>query len=305
MQALSSGVEVLRVARKISAGVGFPFAVASLDGEEVAASNGLCLAPNLPVAQVNRDDIVLVVSGAGADETENSDMVAQIRRWARHGVRVWALSSGVIRLAQAQLLTGRKVAAHWEDAAYLAARFPGVKISSALFIHDDRHATCAGGNAAAEFLMDYLARRGSGELVDEIAARLMLDGIRDGRLNQNRPFRFRYQTTNKTVFAALKLMEEHVFDKLSINEIAARLQVTQRHLERLFQANFGSSPAKVYAELRLNAARQEVLHRRRPILDIAQDYGYSRGTFSKAYKRAFGVAPSHDQKSPISVRHGI
>jgi transcriptional regulator GlxA family with amidase domain len=83
-----------------------------------------------------------------------------------------------------------------------------------------------------------------------------------------------------------------------VQEIADRIGLSQRQLERLFKTEFDLSPAKAYAEIRMAGARQEVIAGRRPLIDIALDYGYNVGTFSKVYRRVFGVLPSEDRQGP-------
>ncbi len=71
MQAFSSAIEVLRVARKLGAGDLFSYSVLSLDGATVEASNGLSIVANVDVQNLPKDSIVVVVSGAGVEQTPN------------------------------------------------------------------------------------------------------------------------------------------------------------------------------------------------------------------------------------------
>ena len=54
---------------------------------------------------------------------------------------------------------------------------------------------------------------------------------------------------------ALLLMEQHLADPLPIADIARRLQLSTRQLERLFQTVMGQRPAEFYRGLRLRYAR--------------------------------------------------
>nr|WP_252733126.1 helix-turn-helix domain-containing protein [Shimia thalassica] len=94
-------------------------------------------------------------------------------------------------------------------------------------------------------------------------------------------------------------MENNCFEALSLQDISHRVGISQRQLERLFRKEFQKTPAKVYTELRLDEARQEVLAGHRSLIDIALDYGYQAGNFSKVYQRVFGVLPSEDRKKPV------
>lgn len=296
MQALSSAVEVLRVARKLGADHSCQYSISSLDNQPTAASNGIMVVPDLKIDDLPRTCNLVVISGAGADQEENPGLIAKLRLWDRTGHKVWGISSGVVRLAQAGLLDGSTVAAHWEDVPYLKQNHPKVVVASALFITESRHPTCAGGGAAADFMLHFVRRTAPRELIGDIASRLMIDGVRDGRMRQALPSELHFSTSHRTAFAAIRLMQANCYDALRISEIAKGVGKSQRQLERLFHSEFGKPPSAVYLALRLDEARQEVLAGRRPMADIALDYGFQPGNFSKVYRRMFGVLPSDDRK---------
>ena len=295
MQAFSSAVEVLRVARKLGAAELFRYRVVSLCGAEVEASNGLSILANMDIEQLPTGSIIVVVAGAGVEKTQNPKLLATLRYLARQGHQIWAISSGVVRLAQAGLIDDCQVAAHWEDVPYLKAHHPRVHVSSAIFIPNGPHPTCAGGGAAADLFMHFIKAHGPDGLVEDIASRLLIDGVRDGRVRQNFPAELQFTTSNQRAFAAIQIMLRTRYDPISIASIATQLNVSQRQLERLFHAEFDQTPGAVYLRLRMDEARQEVLMGHRAIIEIALDYGFQPGNFSKVYKRVFNVTPSEDR----------
>ncbi|MBU2943195.1 helix-turn-helix domain-containing protein [Shimia thalassica] len=299
MQAFSSAVEVLRVARKLGATDLFSYSVCGLDGTPVAASNEIAIVPDLDINNLPPNAIMVIVSGAGADRNPNPALISKLRFWARQARPIWALSSGVVRLAQAGLIGGCNVAPHWEDVPYLKEHHPRVDISTSLFVDNVLHPTCSGGGAAADLMLSFVRRAAPPGMIEDIASRLVMDGVRDGRIRQSLPAKMRFETTNKLVFSAVRLMENNCFEALSLQDISHRVGISQRQLERLFRKEFQKTPAKVYTELRLDEARQEVLAGHRSLIDIALDYGYQAGNFSKVYQRVFGVLPSEDRKKPV------
>lgn len=300
MQAFSSAIEVLRVARKLGAEDLYSYSVLSLDGATVEASNGLSVVTNMDVKDLTNDCIIVLVSGADVAQTRNPGLLSKLRYWARQNHEIWAISSGVVRLAEAGLIDDCKVAAHWEDVPYLKASFSRVVLSSAIFIADGPHPTCAGGGAAADLFMHFVKQNGPDGLVDDIASRLLIDGVRDGRVRQNFPAELLFASTNKIVFAAVQIMINAKYEPIALATISKRLGISQRQLERLFHAEFGLTPGAVYMRLRLDEARQEVLMGHRSIIDIAMDYGFQPGNFGKTYKRLFSVTPSQDRAGKTS-----
>lgn len=295
MQAFSSAIEVLRVARKLGAENLYSYSVISLGNATVDASNGLSVVANMDMRDLPKGCIVVLVSGAGVEQTPNPTLLAKVRYWARQNHEIWAISSGVVRLAESGLIDDCKVAAHWEDVPYLKTCFSRVILSSAIFIADGPHPTCAGGGAAADLFMHYIGRNGPDGLVDDIASRLLIDGVRDGRVRQNFPLQLLFTSTNRTVFAAIQIMINSKYEPIALRTISEQLGISQRQLERLFQSEFGLSPGGVYIRLRMEEARHEVLMGHRPIIDIALDYGFQPSNFGKVYKRLFDATPIHDR----------
>jgi len=296
MQAFSSAIEVLRLARKLG-GAALPrYSVAAMEKGLVRASNGIAVQVDHGIADLPRHAILIVVSGAGVHIEKNPRLITRLRRWAREGHQIWAVSSGVVRLAQAGLIDGARISAHWEDVPYLKENHPKVEVSTSLFIGGVKHSTCAGGGAVADLMLDFIRRNSSAELAEDIASRLILDEIRDGRLRQTLPAQRRYVTANKAVLSAIRLMGKNLHETLSTTEIARFSGVSLRQLERLFNAEFGKTPTVVYRELRLDEARQVVISGRKPLNEIAWDYGFQPKQFAKLYRRMFSVLPSEDRR---------
>ncbi|MFA3917640.1 GlxA family transcriptional regulator [Ruegeria hyattellae] len=300
MQAFSSAVEVLRLLHRVRPEAGLRYKALALTGAPVRASNGFALIPDLDLSEVPPRATLIVVAGAEASKVAAPALVARLRDWARRGHPIWGISSGVVRLAQAGLLTGRSVSAHWEDFAYLRQAFPDIEVTTALFTYDSQVATCAGGSAASDLMLHLVRSEFGSETADEIAARLVIDAVRDGRAPQRRSSEMQFETANHLVFATLRQMRANLFAPLSIARIAGDLGISQRQLERLFVQEFDQSPGRVYAQLRLEDARLDVLSGRRDLTEIALDYGYKPVTFSRVYKRLFGVLPSDDRKRAMS-----
>ncbi|TIW90799.1 MAG: helix-turn-helix domain-containing protein, partial [Mesorhizobium sp.] len=91
---------------------------------------------------------------------------------------------------------------------------------------------------------------------------------------------------------AIRLMEAHVDQPLTIAAVAKRAGVTARTLESIFRKSIGETPGAYYLRLRLGAARRLVVDTRVAMADIAGRTGFSSAAaFSRAFSRAFGEAP--------------
>jgi AraC-like DNA-binding protein len=80
---------------------------------------------------------------------------------------------------------------------------------------------------------------------------------------------------------------------VSLEELAIIAGVSPFHLQRMFKQCIGKTPAAYHRELRLCCAAAERAQRKSTFTAVADRYGFAgASSFSHAYRRAFGTAPS-------------
>jgi transcriptional regulator GlxA family with amidase domain len=101
-------------------------------------------------------------------------------------------------------------------------------------------------------------------------------------------------------------MEQHLADPLPIAEIARRLGVSTRQLERLFQTVMGMRPTAFYRSVRLRYARWLLDTTGRSVTDIALEAGFADcAHFSRQFKAMHGASPSHARATGRAVGGGV
>lgn len=91
---------------------------------------------------------------------------------------------------------------------------------------------------------------------------------------------------------ALRHMEEHFSEELSLAEISALAGVSPRHFDRMFAATLGVTPKAYLARLRVARARVLLKTTRRPVTEIAFDCGYADSNyFARVFRRLTGSSP--------------
>jgi AraC family transcriptional regulator, regulatory protein of adaptative response / DNA-3-methyladenine glycosylase II len=92
---------------------------------------------------------------------------------------------------------------------------------------------------------------------------------------------------------ALALIEQGFLEERSLNDLAARIGVTDRHLRRLFVEHLGASPIQVAQTRRLLFAKQLIDQTALPITQIALASGYgSLRRFNDAFRLSYARSPS-------------
>lgn len=92
----------------------------------------------------------------------------------------------------------------------------------------------------------------------------------------------------------------HLQEPLSITEIERRVDMPEGTLARLFKRYLNTTPAAYYRYLRLSQAKNLLQNSKYRINEIGNLCGFENPeSFSRAYKRAFGVAASQDRGEAV------
>ena len=87
-------------------------------------------------------------------------------------------------------------------------------------------------------------------------------------------------------------MDRHLDDPgLTAERIAREHHISTRHLNRVFHRK-AQSPAAWIRQRRLHRSHTDLLQSQRSITEIAYRWGFGdAASFSKAFKRAYGMSP--------------
>jgi transcriptional regulator GlxA family with amidase domain len=97
------------------------------------------------------------------------------------------------------------------------------------------------------------------------------------------------------VHAAAALLRAHLTENLTVGDLCRALNARERTLHAAFYDHLGSSPKAYFKQLRLAAARSELLRARRGtrVTDVAIRWGFLHfGWFAHDYGQHFGETPS-------------
>ncbi|ALB64238.1 Regulatory protein SoxS [Cronobacter condimenti 1330] len=100
------------------------------------------------------------------------------------------------------------------------------------------------------------------------------------------------------IHALTEWIDEHIDQPLNIDVVAKKSGYSKWYLQRMFRTVMHQTLGEYIRKRRLLLAAQELRTTRRPIFDIAMDYGYvSQQTFSRIFRRQFDRTPSDYRQS--------
>ncbi len=88
-------------------------------------------------------------------------------------------------------------------------------------------------------------------------------------------------------------IQNHLDDDLSLDELAGVACFSPYHFHRIFRGMVGESVKEYVRRLRLERTAGELMHRQRPVTQIALDAGYeTHESFTRAFRAMFDMSPS-------------
>ncbi|RUW35398.1 MULTISPECIES: GlxA family transcriptional regulator [unclassified Mesorhizobium] len=289
---VASAVDPLRAANRISGETLFDFKLVSVTGEAPVTTCGLPVAVSGRFDADEPTDMLVVVAGFGTQNYTTSALLAGLRRAARSARACGGVEAGTWLVARAGLLEGRSATTHWEDMEDFSAAFPGVDVRPDRYVIDGPVFTSGGASPTFDLMLHLIRTRLGMAAALDVASVFIYDQARAATDAQPLVSLGRLDGYDPRLAQAIRLMEAHVDEPLTIDAVAKRAGVTARTLESIFRRSIGETPGAYYLRLRLSAARRLVVDTRIAMTDIAGRTGFSSAAaFSRAFSRAFGEAP--------------
>ncbi len=292
MNAFILATEALRIANQNSGETLFRWTIASENGDPVRASNGMWVEADQNLSGIPNSDVIIVLEGNLPTQRISPAMLAILRSAYRHGAMIVSADTGAFAVAAAGLVGERDVIVHWEAATSYAEQHPQSRLRNTIFLVDRQLAFCAGGVAMLDLMLDLIGKFNGSELAREIANAL-IHTPRESTHPQRTDDEADGADTAPLARKLLTIMEENLDFPLPPRDIAQRLGISVRTLERHCMRSFDQSPAQLYLRIRLQAARSLLFYEERKISDIALACGFSYpSVFTRAFESHFGLSPS-------------
>ncbi|MFJ8087834.1 effector binding domain-containing protein [Lysinibacillus sp. NPDC095746] len=101
----------------------------------------------------------------------------------------------------------------------------------------------------------------------------------------------------ESIQKAIKYIEEHLLDDITIEQIAREVNSSVFHFQRTFSILTDMSIADYIRRRRLTLAAQELINTEQKVIDLAYKYGYdSPEAFTKAFRKQHNLTPSEARK---------
>ena len=175
---VTSVIDPLRLANRLSEKQLYVWTIHSTDGLPVTASNGITLVPDGDLEAIPEHATVIVCGGTNVHLYGDKTLFNWLRKQARRGTDLGAVCTDAQLLAMAGLLTGYTCTIHWENQPGFIEEFPDIDVTSGLFEVDRDRFTGAGGTSALDMILSLISSQHGAALASSVAENILHSPIR-------------------------------------------------------------------------------------------------------------------------------
>jgi len=287
---LASVITTLRRANELRARDQFHWRFVSDQPGLIHSAGGMTVRADPAIPDYEMANIMVVIGAKGG---EAGPWLRRMRAMRRDGLPVVLLSDAASAYIRDTPKIGGPVATHWRDAVLLAESGDYPQLTTQFAAHHGGITTAAGAGATVELVLSIIAKILPAHEIAELCNLLLVAELRPFDRQQPRSIAENSQRLDPKILQVMRVMEESIAEPVSLAELAATIHLSGRQLERLFNAELGTSPARFYKSLRAKRARAMLRDTKLSILDVAIATGFSStSAMSKALRVHFGMTSS-------------
>jgi len=300
---IAAATEPLFVANWLAQRTIFDWKVVSVDGQPVRASNGRLVAVDGDIAAAGDCKTVFVLASFDPHRSVSERRVLSwLKRIAKFGVEIGGIENGSLVLAAAGLLNGHEVAVHWDNTVGFQEHYPKTRAVTQLYVRSGKRITCAGASAILDLMIAWIGWHADTDLAGEVAEHLLLGRHRPARTEQRSAARVESSDSDIAVARAHAIMLAHIDEPLACREIARRVGLSLRQLERRVKGELRCSVLQYYRQIRMAKAHQLLQQTELSVTDVALSCGFSTPEyFCRLYRAFFHCSPSYDRRQSTTA----
>ena len=255
---------------------------------------GLSFISNCTYRDLSGDiDTLLIAGGAGVWEAaKDKELLNWLRQMSKKVRRIGSICIGAFVLAAAGLLDGKRATTHWYWCDLLAKTYPMVNVDpNPIFLRDGKTYTCAGITAGMDLALALVEQDYGAERSLLLARAFVLFLRRSGGQSQFSTV-LSTQAATRDSFSQLQVwMVEHIDEPMSVEILAAQVNLSLRQFARVFVAEFAMTPARFVEKLRIESAQRLLRETEYPPKQIATLCGFaSAEVMRRTFLRNIGIS---------------
>lgn len=251
--------------------------------------------PEKLLKNISNTDLIIIPALFGDMKkaiSANKAVLPWITAMYAKGTEVASLCVGAFLLASTGLLNGKKCSTHWHYINEFRQMFPDVNIQDGSIVTEENGIYTSGGANSYWNLILHLTEKYAGRENAILASKYFAVDI--SRNSQSSFAMFKGQTSHndEAVKIAQSYIEERVYSKISVEELADKVAIGRRSFERRFKQATNNSVLEYIQRVKIEAAKRSLETNNRNIYEVMFDVGYNdTKAFRNTFKKITGLTP--------------
>jgi transcriptional regulator GlxA family with amidase domain len=276
----------------------------------VQSSSGLTMMPDRTIFDPCPEfDTIIFPGGLGVfDLLEDSTLIDWLKAQNRSVRRMCAICNGVFAFGAAGLINGKAVSTHWMDVPQLTRMFPKAQVEAdRIYVKDKSLYTTGGVTAGIDLALALIEEDTSHKMARDVAKYLIVHLRRAGGQSQFSPLLDIQVRADSVANEVQTYMLENLADAHTLESLAQKMDISERHLSRVFKQESGMTLMNFLNDARLDSVRQYLENSDLAIKEIARRCGFdTTDNLRRIFTRRFQISPVeyrqrfHAESVPVS-----
>ncbi|MGV1964193.1 transcriptional regulator FtrA [Agrobacterium sp. 22-222-1] len=276
----------------------YKFAVATVDEQPLRGTAGIRFLADGNSDLIAQAGTVIIPGWRGLDAPVPGRLIEALQAAHDNGARIMSICSGVMVMAAAGLLAGRKATLHWQHARHMTHSYPDVTVlPDVLYVDDGELLSSAGGAAGIDLCLHLIRRDFGTKAANMVARRMIVQPHRDGGQAQFVDHAVPLEHEDGRLGKLLEVMRADLAKTHALSEMANIAGMSKRTFLRRFEAAIGTTPAKWLNSERLGKVVDLLENTKVSMEEIARLAGYvSTSAMRSQFHRKYALSPAAYRK---------
>lgn len=267
----------------------------SPDGANIALNAGLELVCTTGIEAVRHTDMIIVPALWGNPKgviRQHPELLRWLQQHCEQGALICAVGTGSYFLAEAGLLHHKVATTHWYYFDQFAELYPDVQLQRDRFITKAGNLYCAGSvNSVRDVMLHFIEEFYNARVANQVSRHFTHELKRSytSTFLKNSPQNYH---DDEMIIQIQEWMHNQYHVPVTLDELAARFDISVRSLNRRFREATGRTPIQYLQQVRLDNAREMLRASNLSIAEVAFNAGFTDCSyFSAQFKKAMSLSP--------------
>lgn len=273
----------------------FDVHLVGLENETRLTHGIFSITPDVLMRDVKDTDMIIIPAIHDDPETakaQNQEFIPWIVHQYKNGAEVVSLCVAAFFLAETGLLDGKQCATHWMHANNFRKLYPNINMVDEKIMTEEDGIYTSGGAYAFLNLLLYLIEKNAGrEVAVHISKAFSIDIDRDSQ-SPFIMFEGQKEHGDEKIKSAQDYIEENYEQMIRVDELADKLALSRRTLERRFKRATTNTVTEYVQRVKIEAAKKDLETTRKNVTEVMYEVGYSdTKSFRNLFRKITGLTP--------------